>query len=118
MQCTGKTAQVGETTLTHAIAEFLKLADDLGDEPSAEEHDRLSHAFDALRNWTAPAASFAEAVAALRVAHQEFCLEQEADGLARAMLSAVTRFLDGANVSAGLPMKRRWSRRTTIKMAA
>ena len=118
MQCDAKIALVGETTLTHAIAEFLKSADDLGDELSAKEHDRLSDAFDALRNWTAPAATFGEAICAVRVAGTEFRMGQENDGLARPMLEAAVRFFDAAIAVPAMPAKRRWTRRATLKMVA
>lgn len=118
MQCTAMTAQAGNKTLMSAIAEFIRTSASLGDQPALEEQDRLAAAFDSLRAWTAPASSLGESVAAMRLALEEFRLEQEADGLARPMLEAALGFLEDAAASfRPLPTKR-WTRRPTLRRAA
>lgn len=112
-------AQVGANSLTTAIVEFLKSGDDLGDQATPEEQNRLHAAFDALLKWKAPAAAFEDAIAALRIVRDEFRMGQEGDGLARSMLEAALGFLDAPNGSSRpMPAKRRWSRRAILKIAA
>lgn len=116
MQCTANQTEIHSVNLGGAIANYLAAGLAIGaNEP--EDEGRLGAAFDTLVAWRKPAASFGEAIAALRIAFDEFRMGQEGDGLARPMLEAAFGYLGGANVS--LPLgRKRWARRSTLKVAA
>ena len=97
-----------------AIAEFHISGQSLSEAQTDAEMERLSLAFTALLNWTAPATSLDSALAALRLAQREMKMDQGEDGLAGVMLEVAMAFLDATEPGA---LQRQLTRRAALYLS-